>query len=177
VFDEADAVDIVHDWESPQHRPKRCTSLDSALSTLERDEHGQQILLAWIAKEKLRDLIRLRPNISGQVPTAEQIRHALYEFLVWCATYDHIPELITLARIVDRWREEIINAVLLGVSNARSEGLNRVIKLEGRMAYGFRSAVNQRRRLRYATTRSACRPPRTVTTSRSRKVIKHHGPG
>lgn len=63
--------------------------------------------------------------------------HVLYEFFAWCATYGHIPELVTLARTVDRWRQEIINAVLLGVSNARSEGLNRVLKLEGRKAYGF----------------------------------------
>jgi transposase len=141
------------------------------VTTLERDEYGRQILLAWIAKEKLRDLIRLRQPMSGTVPTREQVRHALYEFFAWCATYDHIPELVTLARTVDRWREEIINAVLLGVSNARSEGLNRVIKLEGRKAYGFRNPVNQRRRLRYATTRTTRRPPQTVTTSRSHKVI------
>jgi hypothetical protein len=151
---------------------------DTIITRLERDEHGQQILLAWIAKEKLRDLIRLRQAISGHVPTREQVRHALYEFFAWCATHDHIPELVTLARTIDRWREEIINAVLLGVSNARSEGLNRVIKLEGRKAYGFRNPVNQRRRLRYATTRPARRSPHTVTTRRSRHVItQQHDPG
>lgn len=57
------------------------------------------ILLAWIAKEKLRDLIRLRPTITGTAPNTEQIRHHLYEFFTWCANYAHLPELTTLARL------------------------------------------------------------------------------
>ncbi len=139
------------------------------IDTLDKDPEGQQILLAWIAKEKLRDLIRLRTTITGTTPTPEQIRHHLFEFFTWCADYTHIPELLTLARTIDRWRDPIITAILTGVSNAKSEGLNRVIKLEGRKAYGFRNTTNQRRRLRYATTRTQRRPP-TVTTRRSQSV-------
>jgi hypothetical protein len=37
--------------------------------------------------------------------------------------------------------------------NAKSEGLNRTIKPEGRKAYGFRNPTDQRRRLRCATTK------------------------
>jgi transposase len=155
----------------------RPDQFDKIITTLEADEHGQQIPLARIAKEKPRDLIRLRESISGTTPTPEQIRHHLYEFFTWCATYDHIPELVTLAKTIDRWRDPIITAIELGVSNAKSEGLNRVIKLEGRKAYGFRNPVNQRRRLRYATTRATRRPP-TATTRRSPKVItRTHDPG
>jgi transposase len=139
------------------------------IDTLGGDPEGQQILLAWIAKEKLRDLIRLRPNITGTTPTPDRIRHHLDEFFTWCADYAHIPELLTLARTIDRWRDPIITAILTGVSNAKSEGLNRVIKLEGRKAYGFRNTTNQRRRQRYATTRTQRRPP-TVTTKRSHPV-------
>jgi transposase len=148
----------------------RPDQFNKILTTLESDSHGQQIALAWIAKEKLRDLVRLRESISGTTPTTEHLRHALYELLTWCADHDHIPELVKLARTIDRWRDEIINAVLLGVSNAKSEGLNRTLKLEGRKAYGFRNPTNQRRRLRYATTRTTRRPP-NVTTPRSPKVI------
>lgn len=155
----------------------RPDQFDKILTTLEADSHGQQIALAWIAKEKLRDLIRLRASISATTPTSEQVRHALHEFFTWCADHDHIPELVTLARTIDRWRHEIINAVLLGVSNAKSEGLNRTLKLEGRKAYGFRNTTNQRRRLRYATTRTNRRPP-TVTNRRSHPVInRQHDPG
>ena len=103
-------------------------------------------------------------------PTPERIRHHLVEFFTWCADHDHLPELLTLARTLDRWRDPIIAAILTGVSNAKSEGLNRVIKLEGRKAYGFRNPTNQRRRQRYATTRTHRRPP-TVTTCRSHSAL------
>ncbi len=147
----------------------RPDQFNKILDTLGADGHGQQIAIAWIAKEKLRDLIRLRASFTGHPPTPAEIRTALADFFTWCADHDHIPEVLTLARTIDRWREAIINAVLLGVSNARSEGLNRTIKLEGRKAYGFRNPANQRRRARYATTRTTRRPP-NVTTKRSRPV-------
>jgi transposase len=156
----------------------RPEEFDKILTTLDKDSHGQQIAIAWIAKEKLRDLIRLRATITGHPPTPAEVRAALYDFFCWCADHgEHIPELLTLARTIDRWRDEIINAVLLGVSNAKSEGHNRTIKLEGRKAYGFRNPTNQRRRVRYATTRATRRPP-TVTNRRSRLVTnRQHDPG
>ena len=60
-------------------------------------------------------------------------------------------------------------AVLTGVTNARSEALNRLAKLEARMAYSFRNPANQRRRVRIACTRGA-RRSRAVTPRRSRLV-------
>ena len=42
-------------------------------------------------------------------------------------------------------------------SNARSESLNRIAKLEARHAYGFRNPANQRRRVRVACTRGTRR--------------------
>jgi hypothetical protein len=139
------------------------------IDTLGGDREGQQILLVWIAKEKLRDLLRLRPGIVGTIPTPERIRHHLFEFFTWCADYAHLPELLTLARTLDRWQGPLITTLLTGMSHATSEGLNRVIKLEGRKAYGFRNPTHQRRRQRYATTRTQRRPP-TVTTKRSQSV-------
>jgi transposase len=147
----------------------RPDQFNKILDTLGADSHGQQIAIAWIAKEKLRDLIRLRASFTGHPPTPAEIRTTLGDFFTWCAEHDHIPELVTLAKTIDRWRHAIINAVLLGVSNARSEGHNRTIKLEGRKAYGFRNPTNQRRRARYATTRAIRRPP-NVTTKRSHPV-------
>jgi transposase len=148
------------------------------IDTLDKDSEGRQILLAWIAKEKLRDLIRLRATVTGTTATPEQIRHHLHEFFTWCADHDHIPELVTLARTIDRWSVPIITAIELGVSNAKSEGLNRIVKLEARKAYGFRNPVNQRRRVRYATTRTTRRPPHTVTNRSSQNVItRQHDPG
>ena len=66
---------------------------------------------------------------------------------------DDIPELLSLARTVSRWENEIVAAVLTGITNAVSESLNRLAKLEARLAYGFRNPVNQRRRVRIACTR------------------------
>lgn len=151
---------------------------NNIIDTLDKDNEGRQILLAWIAKEKLRDLIRLRATITGRTPQPDQIRHHLHEFYAWCADHDHIPELLTLARTIDRWSAPIITAIELGVSNAKSEGLNRIVKLEARKAYGFRNPVNQRRRVRYATTRTTQHPPHTVTNPRSRNVTtRPHDPG
>ena len=42
-------------------------------------------------------------------------------------------------------------------SNATSESLNRIAKLEARHAYGFRNPASQRRRVRVACTRGTRR--------------------
>ena len=46
-----------------------------------------------------------------------------------------------------------------GLSNARSEGYNRIVKHVGRVAFGFRTPENQRRRVRWACTRQSRRAP------------------
>ena len=122
------------------------------MDTLMRDSAGQQILAAWIGKEKLRDALNLRAAVTGSTPCERDARGRLASFYDWCAHNDDIPGLITLARTVSRWQDEIICAVLTGVSNARSESLNRIAKLEARNAYGFRNPANQRRRVRTPAT-------------------------
>jgi transposase len=137
------------------------------MDTLGGDRHGQEILAAWIAKEKLRDGLNLRARVTGSIPCERDVRGRLFRFYDWCAQHDDIPELVTLARTISRWEDEIVAAVLTGVTNARSEALNRVAKLEARMAYSFRNPANQRRRVRTACTRSI-RRSRAVTPRRSR---------
>ncbi len=60
-----------------------------------------------------------------------------------------------LAATVDRWWPEIEAFIGTGHSNAKSEGINRVIKLVAQAAFGFRDADNQRLRARCMTTRRA----------------------
>ena len=132
------------------------------MDTPGRDRHGQEILAAWIAKEKLRDVLNLRARVTGSVPCERNVRDRLAAFYDWCAQHDDIGELVTLARTISRWEDEIVAAVLTGVTNARSESLNRLAKLEARMAYSFRNPANQRRRVRAACTRAA-RRSRLVT--------------
>jgi transposase len=138
------------------------------MDTLGGDWHGRQILAAWIGKEKLRDTLNLRARIARSTPCERDVRGRLFAFYDWCAQNDDIPELVTLARTVSRWEDEIVAAVL-GVSNARSEALNRIAKLEARQASSFRNPANQRRRVRTACTCGRGRVPARIK-SRSRLV-------
>jgi transposase len=113
---------------------------------------GEQILAAWIAKEELRALLAL----ARTQPLRHAISARLYAFYQWCAD-TRIPELHRLAGTVETWWPQIEAFLHTGVTNAAAEGINRVIKLEARNAYGFRNPINQRLRSRCATSRKAWR--------------------
>lgn len=117
--------------------------------------YGKQILDAWTAKELLRDLLRLTAKHAHTTPDRSAISAARYRFQAFCADRPYLPELVTLAETVDQWWDGIENYVKTGITNAASEGNNRVIKLEARKAYGFRNRESQRLRSRCATTRRA----------------------
>jgi transposase len=117
---------------------------------LDEGKIGQTLLTAWIAKENLRTLLALARTGADR----HRISHARWKFLTWCADAD-IPEVRQLASTVDRWWPEIEAFIHTGHSNAKSEGINRVIKLVARAAFGFRNADNQRLRTRCVTTRRA----------------------
>jgi transposase len=140
------------------------------MDTLSGNRHGQEIAAAWIAKEKLRDVLNLRARITGSVPCQRQVRDRLFAFYDWCSQHDDIPELVTLASTVSRWENEITAAVITGITNATSESLNRLAKLEARLAYGFRNPLNQRRRVRIACTRGYRRRSRSATPRRTHTV-------
>ncbi len=109
---------------------------------------GVPITTAWNAKEDLLDLLAT----SRSHPDREQIHDLLHRFYRRCADAD-IPELHRLATTVETWWPEILAFLNTGITNAGSEGTNRVIKTIARDAYGFRNPVNQRLRTRTATTR------------------------
>ncbi|MDX3522709.1 ISL3 family transposase [Streptomyces scabiei] len=117
---------------------------------LDEGKIGQTLLTAWIAKESLRTLLALAHTDASR----NQVGHARWKFLTWCADAD-IPEVRTLAATVDHWWPEIEAFIGTGHSNAKSEGINRVIKLVARHAFGFRNADSQRLRTRCVTTRRA----------------------
>jgi hypothetical protein len=111
---------------------------------------GAPITVAWNAKEDLLDLLataRTRPD-------REQVRDLLYRFYRRCADAD-LPELPRLAATVETWWPEILAFLHTGITDAGSEGTNRVIKTIARDAYGFRNPGNQRLRTRCTTTRRA----------------------
>ena len=149
-----------------------------AMAALGSDPAGQEIAAAWIGKEKLRHALNLRARVTGSVPCERDVRGRLFAFYDWCAQNDDIPELLSLARTVSRWENQIVAAVLTGITNSVSESLNRLAKLEARLAYGFRNPVNQRRRVRIACTRGTRRRSRNATARKTRLVTgRQHDPG
>ena len=109
---------------------------------------GTPITAAWNAKEDLLDLLAL----ARTHPNREEVADLLYRFYLRCAQAG-LPELERLATTVQTWWPEILAFIRTGITNAGSEGTNRVIKTVARDAYGFRNPVNQRLRTRCATTR------------------------
>ena len=111
------------------------------------DDTGQ-ILSAWIAKEELRTL--LSTVRTGGDP--HLTRHRLHRFLSWCID-SQIPELLTLATTIDTWWPEINAFIVTGITNARTEGYNRLVKQVKRAGCGFRNPDNSARRIRFHCTR------------------------
>jgi transposase len=109
---------------------------------------GEPILAAWNAKEDLLDLLAL----ARTHPDRAVIWTRLSRFYERCGA-SGLPELERLANTVSAWWPEILAFLQTGITNAGSEGTNRVIKTVARDAYGFRNPVSQRLRTRCATTR------------------------
>ena len=141
------------------------------LSTL--GDAGRQLQAAWKAKELLRDVLKLSPTRTGRATCRSQVSAALVKFFDYCGTVGGtVAEVVTLAETVSAWREEIATAVLTGFSNAAAEGVNRLIKLVYRVAFGFTNVPNQQRRSRYVASRST-RPQwlHSATTVAPREVV------
>jgi transposase len=58
-----------------------------------------------------------------------------------------LPEIKTLRRTLLKWREEILNYFLTGLTNGRTEGYNNLAKLVQKRAFGYKSFRNYRLRL------------------------------
>ena len=112
------------------------------LDTLDNDGEGQQIALAWIAEEKHRD-----------------------------AQHEQVTELPSRATTISRWEDQIVTAVITGVTSARPESLNRIAKLGARLACGFRNPASRRRRVRIACTRGTRR--KTISPGAGDTESKH----
>ena len=114
---------------------------------IDHDPTGQ-ILSAWIAKEELRALCATATRGGHR----HEIRDRLWAFYQWCADAQ-IPELTTLAETIETWWPAIEVFLSTGLTNARTEGTNRLIKQVKRAACGFRNRDNYRRRVRLHCTR------------------------
>lgn len=95
---------------------------------------AQKTARAWAIKESLRDMWNLTP------PEFEsQFKH-----WYWWATHSRLTHVVKAAKTLNSHREGIVNAVLYGITNALTEGLNSKIEAIKRNACGFRNKQNFR---------------------------------
>jgi len=130
------------------------TQRDRLVAALAAADPGGDILAAWIAKELLRDVLACTATGGMRYDIAA----ALYRFYAFCAA-TKVPEIHDLAQTIETWQQPMLLAITTGLTNARSEGYNRIVKHIGRVAFGFRNPDNQRRRVRWACTRQSRRAP------------------
>jgi transposase len=102
------------------------------------DDPTNEIGAAWGVKELLRQLLA--------APTAHDARHRLARFYDAVLTAD-VPETTRLATTVDTWWPAIEAFLRLRITNATTEGANRVIKQLKRIGCGYRNQANYERRI------------------------------
>ncbi|KAA1243347.1 transposase, partial [Mycobacterium simiae] len=83
-----------------------------------------------IAKELLRDVLAC--TVAGGL--RYDIAAALHRFYAFCAA-TAVPEIHDLAATIETWQAPMILAITTGLTNARSEGYNRIVKHIGRIAF------------------------------------------
>jgi transposase len=107
-------------------------------ATFAAEDPTNEIAAAWAVKERLRILLaQTEPS---------RIRWALADFYE-AAADAHMDETTRLANTVQTWWPAILTALLHRVSNARTEGYNRIIKNTKRVACGFRNMDNYQSRI------------------------------
>jgi transposase len=112
--------------------------LDRLCRVLAVDDPTDEVGAAWGCKELLRQLL------AEQDP--ERIRHRLWRFYDACAMAD-MAETTRLAATIETWWPAIVVALAERVTNARTEGFNRIIKQVKRVGCGFRNIDNYQRRI------------------------------
>jgi len=105
---------------------------------LDRGDALDQVLDAWMAKEKLRS-VYLTDDL--EVATAR-----LDEAIAFCKS-SRVREVKTLLKSLKRWRAEILAHHTTGASNGPTEAVNLTIKAVKRCGRGFRNFDNYRLRL------------------------------
>lgn len=95
-----------------------------------------QELYRW--KERLHKFYRMRGYYRAHLA----LRHMCDEMAL-----STIPAIKTLRRTLMKWREEILNYFLTGLTNGRTEGYNNLAKLVQKRAFGYKNFRNYRLRL------------------------------
>ncbi len=105
---------------------------------LATDDPSNEIGAAWGCKELLRGLLAAR--------TRHDAAERLYRFYDACLIAE-MAETTRLAETIATWWPHIEPFLVTGITNARTEGYNRVIKQLKRVGCGYRNQVNYERRI------------------------------
>ena len=107
-------------------------------ATFEACDPTKEVQAAWAVKERLRLLL------AEHEPS--KIRWRLADF--YDAAVDaQLPEATRLANTVQTWWPAVLVALTQDVTNARTEGFNRIIKQVKRVGCGYRNLDNYQRRI------------------------------
>ena len=102
-----------------------------------------------------------------------RIRHRLHLFYRDAARAD-LPEATRLATTIETWWPAVHTALTTEVTNAGTEGFNRIIKQTKRVGCGFRNLENYQRRIlsTIALTRAPTRRRTTHHPAESRRAAE-----
>ncbi len=107
-------------------------------ATLAAGDPTGEIGAAWGVKERLRMLL------AEHEPSKIRWRLAdFYEAAIDAA----MPETTRLAKTIQSWWPAILTALTEDITNARTEGFNRIIKQTKRVGCGYRNMINYQRRI------------------------------
>lgn len=128
---------------------------------------GDRPAQVWLKQRRLECLEPLCERQSFTMTTEEiparaspaeprEIRSRLWDFYAACTDAD-MPETTRLAGTIEQWWPTILTFLLHRVSNARTEGFNRITKQVRRACCGYRNMDNYKRRIltHIAVTRAA----------------------
>lgn len=96
-------------------------------------KNNNRLYRAYCMKEMLRLLLKMKDVNEAEAELKQWL---------WRASHSRIDAFKKLYQKVRRHKEHILNAIRLGMSNARIEAINNKIKLIIRKAYGFRNIQN-----------------------------------
>jgi transposase len=117
------------------------------------DDPTNEIGAAWGVKELLRQLLA--------APTSHDARHRLFRFYDAVLAAD-MPETTRLAETISTWWPAIEAFLRLRITNARTEGSNRVIKQLKRVGCGYRNKPT-------TNAVSSCTSPRRTRRDRDQR--------
>jgi len=109
----------------------------------------RSILIAYPSIAKAYALKEAFRSIYARYPNKEDYDKACEALKAWCnaALGSGLPSFEKTGKTMLRWFNEVTNYFKYRVTNGYTEGMNNKIKLDKRIAYGYRNFENQRLRI------------------------------